>query len=48
MIEVVGTVIAVIAVMFVHCLMLVAVGVVIWNLFYGEQEEELEAEPDTE
>lgn len=45
MIEVVDTVITV---MFALCLMSVAAGVVILNLFYGEQEEELEAELETE
>jgi len=45
MIEVVGTVIAV---MFVLCLMSVAAGAVILNLFDRGQEKELEAEPETE
>lgn len=48
MIEAVGAVIAVIAVMFALYLMSVAAGAVILSLFDREQEKELEAEPDTE
>lgn len=48
MIEAVGAVIAVIAVMFALYLMSVVAGAVILSLFDREQEKELEAEPDTE